>query len=375
MDLTICDGNVHFTRGAAQAGGQDLDLSGYLLLPGLINAHDHLEFSLFPRLGRRIYSNASEWAADIYQPDTSPVKEHLAVPKNVRLMWGGIRNLLSGVTTVAHHNPYEPHLFGDGFPVRVVRNFGWAHSLAFSPDLVRRFHDNPSGWPFIIHAAEGTDTSAHSEIRRLEDLGVLNARSVLVHAIGLAPGDRDILLRRLCSIIWCPRSNLSTYGLTLPREILSSGVPVALGTDSALTNDGDLLDEIQTARLNGGLTGAEVYRMVTTQTAAILGLERGEGSIVEGGCADLIAIPDKGQTPAEAIFDLRPEFVMLGGRPVLVSESLASNVFAPYVREFQPINLDTRGRWLIDADVSSLHREAVEAIGPECRLAGRLVYP
>jgi hypothetical protein len=57
--------------------------------------------------GRGPYANASSWAADIYHPDKSPVKEHLLVPKAVRLVWGGIKNLLSGVTTVAHHNPYE----------------------------------------------------------------------------------------------------------------------------------------------------------------------------------------------------------------------------------------------------------------------------
>src|SRR5207249_3380361 len=108
-------------------------------LPGLINAHDHLEFNLFPRLGRGPYPNASAWAADIYHPGESPIKDHLLLPKKIRLLWGGIKNLLSGVTTVVHHNPYEGSIFSNGFPVRVAPRFGWAHSLDFSPDLVESF--------------------------------------------------------------------------------------------------------------------------------------------------------------------------------------------------------------------------------------------
>jgi len=103
-----------------------VDVRGCVILPGLINAHDHLEFNLFPRLGRGPYPDARAWARDIYHPKQSPVRDHLRVPPPVRLRWGGIKNLLSGVTTVCHHNPYEARVFEREFPVR-VRNTSAGH--------------------------------------------------------------------------------------------------------------------------------------------------------------------------------------------------------------------------------------------------------
>src|SRR5579872_3585761 len=114
IDLHIRNGRI-LPFETKVPGPLEYDLSGYLLLPGLINAHDHLEFGLFPRLGRGPWKNAGEWAAAIYRPHCSPVREHRAVPRSARLYWGGIRNLLSGVTTVAHHNPFERAPFGEGF--------------------------------------------------------------------------------------------------------------------------------------------------------------------------------------------------------------------------------------------------------------------
>src|ERR1700676_3172223 len=106
LDLETCGEKIQAIREPAKPpkGAEILDLAGHLILPGLINAHDHLEFSLYPRLGRGPYPNAGAWARDIYKPTKSPIAEHLRVPKDTRLLWGGLKNLLSGVTTVCHHN-------------------------------------------------------------------------------------------------------------------------------------------------------------------------------------------------------------------------------------------------------------------------------
>ncbi len=65
------------------------------MLPGLINAHDHLEFGLYPNLGRGSYRNFEEWASDIQQNDQETIEQQCRVPKEVRLWWGAIRNPLS----------------------------------------------------------------------------------------------------------------------------------------------------------------------------------------------------------------------------------------------------------------------------------------
>jgi cytosine/adenosine deaminase-related metal-dependent hydrolase len=68
LDLEVHGGRVSFAAPDSRHAGSRspvLDLTGFLVLPGLINAHDHLEFSLFPTLGRGTYENAKSWAADL----------------------------------------------------------------------------------------------------------------------------------------------------------------------------------------------------------------------------------------------------------------------------------------------------------------------
>jgi cytosine/adenosine deaminase-related metal-dependent hydrolase len=348
-----------------------LDLSGYLILPGLINAHDHLEFSLFPRLGTGPWPNAREWAAEINRPDASPVREHRAVPRTTRLFWGAIRNIICGVTTVAHHNPFETVFSRRDFPIRVARRLGWAHSLDFSPDILERRRRTPSGWPFVIHAAEGTDEHAAEEISRLDGMGVLDEDTVVVHATGATAGQLERMRARRTTVVWCPSSNLFSIGRTLTPETIRSFPSASLGTDSGLTADGDLIDEISAARKCSDMTDDEIYRLLTVNPARALRLRAGEGAIREGGYADLIAVRDIGQTPAEALTSLPPALVLKGGEPVMMSESFVHDTNRPVTASFHPLEVEGRGRFFVRAPVARLHATAAEHLGPEVRMAGK----
>ena len=370
-DLIIRYGRISFSSKTRSTRVSTLDLSGFMVLPGLVNAHDHLEFNLFPRLGRGPYPNAAAWAKDIYRPQEEPIAKHLQVPKPLRLWWGGLKNLLSGVTSVVHHNPYDPAVFDRDFPVRVIRRFGWAHSLAFSADVVNCFRHTPSGAPFIMHAAEGTDEQSRREIHCLKKAQVLRPSTVLVHGVAINSEDVDVLRSAGASLIWCPSSNLFTLGQTLSPEVLHSGVPIALGSDSALTAGGDLIDEIELASHYVNL--GRVYGMVTGEAARILRLGEGQGMIQEGGFADLLVVHAQNSTPAAALAGLRPELVFLKGQLKLISASLASHLRLNDLPGFEPVEIEGRGKWLVEAKVRSFVAATQRVLGEDFCLAGRRV--
>ena len=299
-DIEIQDGRIARIAPGVSSSQLTIDASGLLVLPGLINAHDHLEFALFPRLGSGPYPNACAWAEDIYHPEESPIREHLTVPKQERLLWGGVRNLLSGVATVAHHNPYEEAFDGD-FPVRIVRRYGWAHSPALAPDLEERFRATAADEPFLLHLGEGTDEKSRQEVYRLDELGALAPRTVLIHAVALGPYEMKLVESRGASIVCCLSSNLFLLGRTVNRGLWNCAVPVALGTDSSLTNEHGLLDELRVARQETGLPPEHLYEMVTSRAARVLQLRDGEGSLLQGGVADILLIPDRGETPCQGL--------------------------------------------------------------------------
>jgi cytosine/adenosine deaminase-related metal-dependent hydrolase len=376
LNLEIAGGRVRAMHppGRIPSNASKLDLAGHILLPGLINPHDHLEFNLYPRLGRGPYPNAASWARDVYRPEQSPVREHLAVPGNVRLLWGGLKNLLCGVTTVCHHNPCGMPVFDRGFPVRVLQRFHWAHSLEFSPDLEQRFHATPAGWPFILHLGEATDPGGRRELSRLDAMRALDGRTVLVHAVALGRKEWTLVRLREASLVWCPSSNLFVLGRTLDRAVLESGIRVALGSDSALTAQGDLLDELRVARRVSGLESGALYRMVTVDAARVLRLPDGAGRIQAGAAADLVAVPDSRRSPSAALLaGVAPRLVVVGGRVRLIACDLARQLPGSARKGLRPLTLEGRPTVLVRADAPRLYARAAAVLGQEIRLAGRRV--
>lgn len=354
--------------------GMELDLHGFLVMPGLINAHDHLQYALYPRLGNPPYRNYVEWGDDIHETLSATLALHKSVPKNTRLWWGGIRNLLSGVTTVCHHNQLWPTLLQDGYPIKVVREYGWAHSLALDPDLREAHLTSPADGPFIVHACEGTDMLAQEELFGLHRLGVLDSRTVIVHGLALDAAGVELLQQQRVGLICCLSSNRFLYDRLPDTALLRRIQDIALGNDSPLTAAGDLLDEVRFAIQCGGIAPQQAYRMVTESPAAILRLTEGEGQIREHAAADLIAVRDAGGSPEDRLRTLTwkdIEFVMVAGQVRLASDDVWHLLPEELRRGLNPLWVEGQIRWL-RVPVEELLQKAETALGAgRVRMGGR----
>jgi len=360
---------------SAEPANSIVDLNGYLLLPGLVNAHDHLEFALFPRLGNANYRNCNDWAEDIHRADAAVIAKHRQIPKDVRLWWGGIRNLTCGVTTVSHHNPYVPHVFEADFAVRVVRDYGWAHSLSMDASAAEKRRQTPPGQPFLIHLAEGIDEQTENEACELHNAGALDKETVVIHGLALNKKGLQLLRDSGAGLIWCPSSNVFLFGRTLaPRDILFLS-QVALGSDSSLTAEGDLLDELRFAHGVSELPPEMLYDFTTRRAAQLLRLPEGQGTLRVGGLADLVAVRDKAQSPAGTLVNLSHrdvQLVVIGGRVHLASDEMLRRLPSNTHNGLQPLLLEDTVRW-VRAPLDRLVRETAPHLPDGISLGGKRV--
>jgi cytosine/adenosine deaminase-related metal-dependent hydrolase len=220
---------------------------------------------------------------------------------------------------------------------------------------------------------EGTDEQSGATLETLNERGMLGPHTVIVHGVAFTDDQRKLLRGRGAALIWCPTSNLFTLGRTLsPVEVNASG-RVALGTDSALSGEGDLLDEIRAARALG-VSADRIYAMVTTTAADTLRLSDGEGQCDTGGIADVIAVRDKHLSPAETLCSLTSEdieLVITGGRVRMISAELAQRWPTP-LPDLQEICVGGVRR-LVAAPVSSLIEAAQRKLGADVYVAHKRV--
>jgi cytosine/adenosine deaminase-related metal-dependent hydrolase/ubiquinone/menaquinone biosynthesis C-methylase UbiE len=371
--VSIAGKYIHSIRGGRS--GSDVDLAGYLLLPGLINAHDHLEFGLFPNIGDGPYQSAAQWAWDIHDRHATVIARHRKVPRPVRLWWGAIRNLLCGVTTVCHHNPVTAELVDPAFPIRVASDFAWAHSLSFEPQLADKFAECQADLPFIVHAGEGVDEASGNEVFALDRMGALDRRTVLVHGLACRPEAVSLINQRLAAVILCPTSNQFLFGRLPSLEFIRSINNVVLGSDSPLTAAGDLLDEVRFAHEHIGLDANSVYAMVTNRAADVLRLRQGQGRIWPGSVADVIAVRDIGLSPAETLAQLSMahiELVIVDGRVQLAGSSLFERLPSALRQGLRLLEVGGHQRW-VRAGIDSLLDVAEDVLGSDLRVGGKRV--
>lgn len=225
---------------------------------------------------------------------------------------------------------------------------------ALAKELGTRWH---------IHLAEqqgdlGYAQRVHSTtpLRVLDDWGLLDERTVVVHGIWLSPDEQRLLVERRAGLVSNPSTNMALGdGIAPLTELVGLGATVALGTD--LNARPCIFDEIRTAEYlqrvkhlrmgmipTGGKEGVapdpvKLLTMGTRHGADVLGVDA--GALAPGKWADLVALDlhDPSLLPAG----------VRGGRALVsavtssvAAESAVTDVFVagrPVVRERALVNV------------------------------------
>jgi cytosine/adenosine deaminase-related metal-dependent hydrolase len=340
--LRVVGSRIESVGGDPQRDDIVIDLGGDRLLPGLINAHDHLHLNNLGRLKyREQHANVREWIEDVAAHVQSSVTLRTASrrARDERLLQGALKNVLCGVTTVAHHDRLYEYLLDERCPISALKYYGWSHSLQIDGEEQVRlvYRQTPVAWPWIIHAAEGIDAEAAAEFERLDALGCIGSNTLLVHGIAMDESQHARLIEAGAGLIWCPASNLHIFGASPAVGSLVRHGRVALGTDSRLSGSHDLLSELGTAREVSGLDESTLESLVTDSSARLLRL--GDRGVLRAGArADLLVIPKKPLSSATRT-DIR--LVMVRGRMLYADMDYARSM-DPSTSSWVPVSVDGR---------------------------------
>ena len=272
-----------------------------LVFPAMINSHDHMLGTYYPRVGTGPYINWLPWDNDL---KAHPLYEERSKIANIDLYYvSAYRNLISGVTTVSD---LIPHVVNEGFidkmPLRVIRNYNVEHEGS-SFDLkwgqgtsVEHAEAVKNDRPFITHLEEGFDEESTLGVDMLAHLKALDEHTVLIHGIAFSDADIDLLAKNKVNVVWCPTSNYFMFKETTNiKRLLEKGVNVSLGTDSPMSGGLNILEEMQFAyslykeMYHEELDYKTIVKMVTTNAAKAMRLKT-LGKIEIGYTADLMVV-------------------------------------------------------------------------------------
>lgn len=143
-----------------------------------------------------------------------------------------------------------------------------------------------------------------SPIAWLDRHDVLGPRTLCIHAVQADREDVARLALAGAALAHCPRANRRHgHGDAPLNALLAAGVRVGVGTDSVVSvGDLDLFAEARLARAIGGLTAEQAIALITLDAARALGLadEVGRLGMACWGDVTAVAVGDTDQ-PAEAV--------------------------------------------------------------------------
>ena len=199
------------------------------------------------------------------------------------------------------HSDLVTVCFGPHAPYTVSQeNLAKVATYAAELDAVMHIH---------LHETSGEVLTALREngerpLQTLHRLGLVGPRTQCVHMTEANEQDIELLAHTGAHVVHCPLSNMKLASGTCPvRKLQDSGINVALGTDSAASNNSlNLFVEMQMAallaKLNSrdatALPAADTLAMATINGARAMGLQDRIGSIGAGKVADLIAVDLRG---------------------------------------------------------------------------------
>ncbi|HUS37187.1 MAG TPA: amidohydrolase family protein [Verrucomicrobiae bacterium] len=337
------------------------DLGEVALMPGLVNAHCHLDYTgmagMIPPPSSSL--NFPDWIKSILS-----LKAHWSYTEFAASWVKGAKQLLESGCTTVFDIEAVPELLPEGWdatPLRVV-SFLEMTGVRSGHEPERILHDathEMSRWgahtrskpalsphalystppellklvaekmrtekiPVSIHLAESeaewemyqnahgplydwlksqrpmTDCGGKSPVQRAHELGLLQPNLLAIHCNYLAPGDAELLANSSVTVVHCPRSHAFFKHAPFPfEELRNAGVNVVLGTDS-LASMATEKGSVPTLNMWSEIEQfSETYASVSPRTAALMAMPQRD--IFAGG---LVAYDWHGRAASNSLFEL-----------------------------------------------------------------------